>query len=66
MVLSWKALGTAVGIDMAVVVGVFFVFNWLRRNKFTSDFYSAKRKLSIPFRCGTPAPATLACWLSGL
>jgi hypothetical protein len=30
--------------------GVFVSFNFLRRITFLSDFYGAKRKLSIPFR----------------
>ena len=52
MPLAWKALGTTVGIDLAIAVGVFIGFNYLRRLPWMSDFYQAKRKLSIPFRCG--------------
>lgn len=51
MALNWRSLGTAVGLDLIVVVIVFMVFNYVRRNTITSDFYAAKRKLSIPFRC---------------
>lgn len=51
MVLSWADLGTSVGINVLILVVVFFAFNQLRRMSLLSDFYSAKRKLSIPFRC---------------
>jgi hypothetical protein len=62
MVLSWKSLGTAVGIDVAIVMVVFFVFNYLRRWQLTSDFYSAKRKLSIPFRCDLMPARVRMCY----
>lgn len=51
MPLSWTDLGTTVGINVAISVGVFFGFNYLRSQKLLSDFYGAKRKLSLPFRC---------------
>jgi hypothetical protein len=51
MPLSWEQLGSSVGINVAVCVGAFVAFNYLRRNQWLSDFYGAKRKLSLPFRC---------------
>ena len=53
MPISWDSLGTTVGINVGVAVGVFFIFNYLRRVPVVADYYSAKRKLSLPFRCAT-------------
>lgn len=49
--MSWDALGTSVLLNGGVALGVFFIFNYLRRMPFLAEFYAAKRKLSIPFRC---------------
>jgi hypothetical protein len=51
MVLKWADLGTSVGINCAIALAAFIIFNYLRRMSFLSDFYGPKRKLSIPFRC---------------
>jgi hypothetical protein len=52
MAIGWEELAYAVGTNAVVCLVVFFGFNYLRRLSFLSDFYAAKRKLSIPFRCG--------------
>lgn len=64
MAISWDALGTSVLLNGGVALGVFFIFNFLRRQPFLADFYSAKRKLSIPFRFRPPRlPPTWFSWM---
>ena len=55
MVLSWKDFGTSFGINAGVTVAVFVVFTAIRKLPWLSNFYAAKRKLSIPFRCANGA-----------
>jgi hypothetical protein len=50
MAISWAELGVSVGVNGGVAIGVFFIFNFLRSWPAFSDFYAAKRKLSLPFR----------------
>lgn len=52
MLLSWADLGTSVAVNVGVTLVVLIAFNWFRRLPWLFEFYAAKRKLSIPFRCG--------------
>ena len=54
MVLSWKDLGTSFYVNAAVLLAVLVSFNGLRRMPWLSDFYAAKTRLRLPFRCGPP------------
>lgn len=61
MPISWDSLGTTVGINVGVAVAVFFIFNYLRRIPVVADYYAAKRKLSLPFRCASSEGCVLSC-----
>lgn len=53
MAVDWDEVAYSIGVNGAVCIICFFLFNFLRRLPFLEDFYKAKRKLSIPFRFGT-------------
>jgi hypothetical protein len=60
MAVKWKDIAYSVGVNGGVCIACFFIFNILRRLSFLQDFYKAKRKLSIPFRCAALHPGCLS------
>lgn len=52
--LTFASLGTTLAIDVAIMLAIVCVFNFLRTLKLTCKFYSPKRFLYVPFRYRPP------------
>ena len=54
MALTWGDIATAVIFNCGIAAICFIVFCFLRRMDMFYNFYNAKRRLAIPFRCALP------------
>ena len=51
MALTWADLGFAVAFNCGIAAACFAAFCVLRQLPIFYDFYNARRRLAIPFRC---------------